>query len=217
MSKLLKFTNYIKDREFVIDDLARFTEIIEPIKHTDGKLGYQLKQFLSTSKVIQRCKVLINYTWHCRDYVRKILSENGIPNQKTGEIINKYIHESRDIQVISFLANEYKHAGTNNSQKWAVNLEPRYSKPYVYGVMQSFPHRLKPTFYLQGDSIPEFEFTGSAGYGNLKFQFNDFDWIVSCIIEDKNGSSLGDVTVICENAFQIWLQVLRDYNIPIEH
>jgi len=213
MSKLLAFTNYLKDRQFVVDDLAQFSEIIEPVEHSDGKLGYRLKPLQRADKITQRCKVLIQYTWQCRDYVKKILLENG--EAESGRIVNKYIRESRDIQVISFLANEYKHAGTDNSQCWAVELEPRYGKPYVYGVLLDFPHRLKPTLLLWGDSIPEFEFVGSAGVDDLKFDFTNFIWTFSCTIEDKSGKSLGNAATICENAFQTWVQVLSDHGVCI--
>ena len=213
MSKLLAFTNYLKDRQFAVDDLGQFSEIIEPVEHSDGKLGYRLKPLRPTDKITQRCKVLIQYTWHCRDYVKKILSENG--KTAPGRIVNDYISGSRDIQVISYLANEYKHAGVDSSQRWATDLEPQYGKPFVHGVLQSFPHRLKPTLLIWGDSIPEFEFVGSAGVGDLTFQFTDFTWTFSCTIQDKDGHSLGNATAICENAFQAWLQVLNDNGIQI--
>lgn len=71
MSKLLAFTNYLKDYQFAIDDLAQFSEIIEFVKHSDGKFGYRLKPLQPADKITQRCKVLIQYTWHCRDYVKK--------------------------------------------------------------------------------------------------------------------------------------------------
>jgi hypothetical protein len=157
--------------------------------------------------------VLMQYTWHCRDYVKKILDENGEINP--GKIVNDYIRASRDVQVISFLANEYKHAGIDSSQRWAVDLEPCYEKPYVHGVMASFPHRLKPTLIMWGDSIPEFEFVGSATVGDLKFQFNDFVWKFSCTIQDRDGNLLGDAAGLCENAFQTWLQVLSDNGIHL--
>jgi len=213
MSKLLAFTNYLRDRQFAVDDLAQFSEIIEPVEHSDGKLGYRLKPLQLADKITQRCKVLILYTWQCRDYVKKILTENG--EKEPGRIVNEYISESRDIQVISFLANEYKHVETDTSQRWAVDLKPRYGKPYVYGVLQDFPHHLKPTFLSWGDSIPEFEFVGSAGIDNLKFDFTNFIWTFSCTIEDKDGKSLGNAAAICENAFQTWLQVLSDYGVRI--
>ena len=213
MSKLLEFTNYLKERQFALDDLAEFSEIVEPVQHSDGKLGYRLKPLGPADKIIQRCKVLMQYTWHCRDYVKKILTENG--ETEPGRIVNGYIRASRDIQVISFLANEYKHAGINHSQKWAADLIPRWGKPYVHGVLQSFPHRLKPTLLIWGDSIPEFEFVGSAGVGNLTFQFTDFVWTFSCVIEDRDGKSLGNAAAMCESVFQTWLQVLGDNGIQI--
>lgn len=213
MSKLLAFTNFLKDRQFAVDDLAEFSEIIEPVEHSDGNLGYRLKPLRPADKITQRCKVLIQYTWNCRDYVKKILAANG--DTEPGRIVNTYISGSRAIQVISFLANEYKHAGIDNSQRWAVHLAPRYGKPFVHGILQSFPHRLKPTLLIWGDSIPEFEFVGSAGVGDLAFQFTDFVWTFSCTIEDKDGKSLGHAAAICENAFQTWLQVLSDNGVPI--
>lgn len=203
----------LRDRAFAVDDLAQFSQIIEPVEHSDGKLGYRLKPVCPGDKIAQRCKVLIQYTWHCRDYVKKILADNG--QSEPGRIVNTYIRGSRDIQIISFLANEYKHAGTDTSQKWAVDLAPRYGKPFVHGILQSFPHRLKPTLLIWGDSIPEFEFVGSAGVGELTFQFTDFVWTISCAIEDKNARSLGHAAAICENAFQTWLQVLSDNGIQI--
>jgi hypothetical protein len=116
---------------------------------------------------------------------------------------------------LSYLANEYKHAGTDPSQKWAADIAPRYAKPYAHGVMLGFPHQLKPTFITWGDSIPEFEFVGSAGVGDLAFQFTDFTWTFSCTIEDKDGAPLGNVLAMCENTFKIWLQVLSDNGIVI--
>ncbi|MHC4404157.1 MAG: hypothetical protein ACYTG0_31265 [Planctomycetota bacterium] len=213
MSKLLAFTNFLADRQIALDDLAEFSQLVESIQHDDGSRGYQIRPLNPADKVSQRCKVLIQYTWHCRDYVKKILAENG--ETEPGRIVNTYIRNSRDIQVISFLANEYKHAGTDRSQKWAVELEPRIGKPYVHGVMRSFPHRLKPTFIAWGESIPEFEFVGSASIGEFKFQFTDFSWTYSCTILDKDGNSLGDAAGLCDNVFQAWLQVLTDNGIQV--
>lgn len=214
MSKLLEFANFLRDRRFAADDLAEFSEqLIESVEHSDGSLGYRLKPLRATDKVSQRCKVLVYYTWHCRDYVRKILEQQG--HADSGQIVNSYIRASRDIQVLSYLANEYKHAGTDASQKWAADLAPRYGKPYVHGVMLSFPHRLKPTFITWGESMPEFEFVGSAGVGDLTFQFTDFTWTFSCNIEDKDGKSLGNATAMCESTFQTWLQILSDKGIQV--
>ena len=213
MTQLLSFTNFLRDRQFVIDDLAEFSEIIESVEHSDGKLGYRLKPLRLADKITQRCKNLMQYTWHCRDYVKKILAENGAI--EPGRLVNTYISGSRDIQVISFLANEYKHAGIDSSQRWAVDLAPRYGKPFVHGILQSFPHRLKPTLLIWGDSIPEFEFVGSAGVGDLTFQFTDFVWTFSCMIEDKDGQSLGNASAMCEGAFQTWVQVLSDNGVQI--
>jgi len=213
MSKLLEFTNYLKDRQFALDDLGQFAEIIEPVEHPDGSVGYRLKPLGPADKITQRCKVLIQYTWHCRDYVKKILAENG--QAEPGRTVNTYIRASRDIQVISFLANEYKHAGVDASQKWAVDLAPRYGKPYVHGVMKDFPHRLKPTLLIWGDSIPEFEFVGSAGVGDLTFQFTDFVWTFSCTIEDRDGKPVATVDAMSESAFQTWLKVLDDNGIQV--
>ena len=214
MSKLLEFANFLRDRRFAADDLAEFSrQLIEPVEHPDGSLGYRLKRLGPTDKVSQRCKVLVYYTWQCRDYVKKILEQQG--HADSGQIVNTYIRHSRDIQVLSYLANEYKHAGTDASQKWAVDLAPRYGKPYVSGIMLSFPCRLKPTFMAWGESIPEFEFVGSAGVGDAGFKFTDFTWTFSCIIEDRDGKSLGDAAAMCENTFQTWLQILSDKGVHI--
>lgn len=215
MSKLLEFANFIRDRQFAAADLAEFSEqLIESVAHPDGSLGYRLKPLQPTDKVSQRCKVLVHYTWHCRDYVKKILEEQG--HAESGRIVNTYIQASRDIQVLSYLANEYKHAGTDASQRWAVDLVPRFGKPYVHGIMLNFPHRLKPTLLIWGESIPEFEFVGSAGVGDLTFQFTDFTWTFSCTIEDKDGTSLGNAAAMCESAFQTWLQILSDNGIQVD-
>jgi hypothetical protein len=211
MSKLLEFTNFLRDRRVAADDLAHFAEIIETAAHADGWVGYRMKPLCPADKISQRCKVLMQYTWHCRDYVKKILEEHGVA--EPGRIVNDYIKVSQEIQVISYLANEYKHAGTDASQRWAVELAPRFGKPYVHGVFLSFPHRLKPTFIMWGDSLPEFEFVGRAGVDDLTFQFTDFTWTFSCVIEDKDGKPLGDAAGLCESAFQTWLKVLADKGI----
>ncbi len=213
MSKLLEFTNFLKDRQFALDDLAQFSELIEPAQHQDGAVGYRIRPLKPADKISQRCKVLVYYTWHCRDYVKKILTENG--ELEPGRIVNTYIKKSRNIQVISYLSNADKHAGADHSQRWAADLGPRYDKPYVYGVMQSFPHRLKPTLIMRGDSIPEIEFVGSASVGNLRFQFTDFEWTFSCTIQDKDGNSLGDAAGLCESTFESWVQILDDNGVQV--
>lgn len=96
-------------------------------------------------------------------------------------------------------------------------MEPRYGKPFVHGVLHSFPHQLKPTSLMWGDSIPEFEFVGSAGVGDLTFQFTDFTWTFSCTIVDKDGKSLGNAASICENAFKTWLKILIDHGVQIKN
>ena len=71
MSKLVAFTNFLADRKIAAADLAEFSQLIEPIQHDDGSRGYQIRPLRPADKVSQRCKVLMQYTWHCRDYVKK--------------------------------------------------------------------------------------------------------------------------------------------------
>ncbi len=214
MSQLLHFTSFLKDRQYALNDFEEFTEIIEPITDDDGRQGYRLKPLQRADKITQRCKVLVYYTWHCRDYVKRILSENGVSSDP-GQIINTYIQTSGQIQIISYLANEYKHAGVDVSQRWATEIEPRYGKPFVRGILESFPHRLKPTVQLWGESIPEFEFSGYAGMGESTFTFEDFVWTFSCNIENKHGVVVGHALAMCESAFQTWLKILRDNGVEV--
>lgn len=214
MSKILAFTNFIKDRDFAIEDLAQFADLIDPIAHEDKSVGYRIRPLGQADRITHRCKQLVFYTWHCRDYLKKVLEQHGI--SEPGRLVNDYIRKSQDIQVVSYLANKHKHCETNETQRWATELAPRYDKPYVHGIMRTFPHRLKPTLMIWGDSIPDFEFVGSASVGDLKFKFDDFSWTFSCTVVDKNGRSLGNVASICDNAFKTWLDVLNDNKISLE-
>jgi len=195
--------------------LDEFAEIIEPMTDPDGWQGYRLKPLERADKITQRCKVLVYYTWHCRDYVKRILSEFGVASDP-GEMVNTYIRGSGQIQVIAYLANEYKHAGVDASQRWGTDIEPRYGTPFVRGVLESFPHRYKPTIQLWGDSIPDFHFSGWAGIGESVYTFEDFTWTFSCNIENKHGVVIGHASAMCESAFQTWLRILADGGIQLD-
>lgn len=214
MSKLLEFAAFLRHRKIAVDDLDEFSrQLIEPLEHLDGAVGYRLKPLHSTEKITQRCEILVYYTWHCRDYLKKVLEENGCADP--GKLVNTYIAASNDVQVASFLANHYKHSGTDATQRWATAIAPRFAKPYAHGVMLRFPHRLKPTFIIWGESIPEFEFVGSAGVDDLVFHFSDFTWTFSCTVEDKNGVQIGNALSLCENTFATWIQILSDNGIAV--
>ncbi len=207
MEDLIRFTNFLKQRRYAIEDLDRFAELIEPIQHADGA-GYRIKPLTQADRVTQRCEVLLQYTWACRDYVKKILKTSGVADP--GVAVNPYIRASRDVQVVSYLANAHKHAGIDSSQKWAVEIAPRLGKPFVIGQQLSFPHQLKPTIMLRGDSLPAVEFTGRAGVGDEIHEFMEFEWRFSCTIEDKDGNLIGNVWDMCAATFQTWMKILAD-------
>jgi len=212
MRALLKFANFLKERKYALADLEQFAELIEPMEHPDGWRGYRMKPLTQTDRVTQRCKVLVHFTWHCRDYVLRILEEHGIANP--GEMLNGYIAASPIIQVLSYLANEHKHAGIDaQKQRWAVEIAPRYGTPFVLGQLLQFPHNMKPTLLFWGESFPGVEVTGRAGIGEDVYEFNDFDWRYSCNIEDKDGKPIGDAWASCEETFQTWMRVLTDHGI----
>ena len=85
MQSLIKFTNFLMERNYALEHLEEFAELIEPIVHSDGWRGYQLKPLTEANRVTHRCKVLVHFTWHCRDYLLKILEEHGANNP--GEVI----------------------------------------------------------------------------------------------------------------------------------
>jgi hypothetical protein len=214
MSSLLKFAAFLKDRNYSLEDLEQFKELVEPIRHADGWHGYRLKPLTQADRVTHRCKALVHLTWHCRDYVRKILEEHGVANP--GQVVNRYIAASQAAQAVSYLANEHKHAGVNPQiQRWALDVAPRYGKPFVFGQMQSFPHRLKPTVMSWGDSLPGIEVAGRAGMDDQVFEFTDFEWLYSCSIEDKDGRGIGNAWGMCELTFQNWLKILADHGIVV--
>ena len=62
MHILLKFTNFLKDRRYALEDLEQFAELVEPITHPDGWRGYRMKPLTQADRVTQRCKVLIHFT-----------------------------------------------------------------------------------------------------------------------------------------------------------
>lgn len=214
MSQLIAFTNFLRDRSYAASDLGQFVELIEPITDDEGRQGYRLKPLKQADRVTQKCQILVQYTWHCRDYVKKILQEAGVV-EDVGAIVNSHIAASREIQVISYLANEYKHAGIDKTQRRGTDFAPRFAKPFVRGVLQEFPFRLKPTVMIWGDSLPEFEFVGAAGIDGSTFNFKGFTWLYSCTIEDKNGRPLGDVSGMCETAFRTWTKILQDHGVMI--
>jgi hypothetical protein len=213
MDELVRFTNFIRQRQYVVEDLDRFAELIEPHRYPDDWVGYRLKPLTEADRVTQRCEVLLQYTWACRDYVKKILAAAGVADP--GAVVNTYIRASHEIQVISYLANAHKHAGVDPSQKWAVEIAPRLGKPFVIGQQISFPHRLKPTLMLWGDSLPAIEFAGRAGIGEEVHEFSAFEWRYSCNVEDKDGNGIGNVWRMCVVAFQTWLKILADNGITV--
>jgi hypothetical protein len=155
------------------------------------------------------------YAWHSRDHVKKILiDECQLSAQSVGTLLNTHIRESRDLQICSYLANEYKHAGVDDSQKWAIELAPRYGDIYVFGVMTGFPWQMKPTIMFTSKE-PQFELTGFAQVDDQQFPFVGYDWTVSCVVEDKDGNVLGDAISICERAFQTWLLILRQHGLQL--
>ena len=214
MVALLKFINFLKERKYACEDLERFAELIEPIVHPDGWRGYRVKPLTQADRVTQRCKVLVHFTWHCRDYLLRVLEEHGVANP--GEIVNRYTAASPVLQVVAYLANQHKHAGIDvKKQRWALDIAPRYGKPFVLGQLESFPHRLKPTVMAWGDSLPGIEVAGRAGIGEEVFDFTDFDWTYSCNLEDKDGRGIGNAWGMCEVTFQTWIKVLTDSGIPV--
>lgn len=119
------------------------------------------------------------------------------------------------MQVVSYLANAHKHAGVDRSQVWAVEIGPRLGKPFLIGQQHSFPHALKPTVLVRGDSLPGLEFTGSARVDGQVHEFGAFEWRFDCQVEDKDGKPIGNVWGICAAAFQTWLKVLADNGISV--
>jgi hypothetical protein len=214
MSNLLKFANFLKQRRYALEDLKEFTELVEPVTDVNGWRGYRMKPLSKADRVSQRCQVLIQYTWHCRDYLKKALADQGVTDP--GSVVNSYITGSPEAQIISYLANEHKHAEIDpNRQAWAVDLAPRLSEPFVLGTMPSFPHTMKPTVVLSGDSFPEVEFTGRAGLGDQVFEFTEFEWHYSCSVVDKDGRPLGNAWGMCEITFELWMSVVADHGIAV--
>jgi hypothetical protein len=222
MSPIETFTNFLKDRAYAVEDLAELSEVIETVNEADGSQGYRLTQArtgdtVSPERIRHRCKMLLYYTWHSRDHVKKILISDGHSDaQNVGMLLNSYVRDSNDLQICSYLANEYKHAGVDDSQKWALEMAPRYGDIYVFGIMQSFPLRLKPTYMFTRKNSADFELTGFAEIDGQRFPFANFNWTVSCVIEDKNGNVLGDAVSICERGFQTWLRALRQCGVQID-
>lgn len=222
MSPIETFTNFLSDRDFAVQDLETLSEVIEEVNEAGGMQGYRLKRTkagdtVSREKVRYRCNVLMLHTWHSRDYVKKILLKDCNKDvEEIGKLLNSHIGNSRDLQIISYLANAYKHAGVNYIQKWATDLEPQYGGIYVFGFMERFPARMKPTIMFTKENEVQFELTGFAQIGDDKYPFADFDWTISCVVEDKNGNILGDAISICERGFQTWIHVLRESGIELE-
>jgi hypothetical protein len=211
MSHIDDFHTFLRDRKITLADIAEFAELIEPVV-IDGQRGYRLKALDSPRRISQRCQSLLFYTWHCRDYVKKLLvaANPSCTKDKAGQIINDCLSASVHAQVVSYLANAYKHDGTDASQKWAVDLAPRLGKSYVIGQQLGFPSRLKPTVLIKGDKLADFEFVGRAGVGDDVHEFADFTWKHSCEIENKDGKVIGDVVTFCETTFAHWLRVLHE-------
>ena len=211
MSHINDFHKFLRDRRIAVDDISEFADLIEPLV-IDEQLGYRLKSLDSPDKISQRCQSLLFYTWHCRDYVKKVLVEtvSGCSKEKAGQIVNDCMSASIHAQVVSYLSNSYKHDGTDASQKWAVDLAPRLGKPYVLGQQLSFPLQLKPTLIITGDKLADLEFVGRAGVGDEIQDFDDFTWKHSCQIENKDGEVIGDVVTFCETTFSHWLRILRE-------
>lgn len=216
VSAIRKFNDFLRSRSYVVQDLHDFVIHVEPFVNSDGARGYRLKPLSEADRIAQRCVALAQETWNCRDYVKKALVEHGLPVHRAGEVINSYIADSKPVQIISYLANAHKHAGVDTGvQRWALELEPRFGKPFVLGQLKAFPHHLKPTICIWGDTIPGCEFVGSAGVGDLVFPFTDFDWLFSCDIEDKDGRSLGSAAGLCNAAHVCWMKVLNDHGIQL--
>lgn len=222
MSPIETFTNFVKDRAYAVEDLAELTDVIEKVTEADGSQGYRLTQAragdtVSPARIRHRCNILMYYTWHSRDHVKKILINDGHSDgQEVGTLLNGYIRESIDLQICSYLANEYKHAGIDDSQKWATGTAPRYGGIYIFGIMKSFPSRLKPTYMTTRKNTAQFELTGFAEIGGQRYPFTDFNWIVSTVIEDKNGNVLGDAVSICERGFHAWIRALKQHGVQID-
>jgi hypothetical protein len=54
MSSLLKFAAFLKERNYSLEDLEQFAELIEPIEHQDGWRGYRLKPLTQADRVTHR-------------------------------------------------------------------------------------------------------------------------------------------------------------------
>jgi len=216
MTKLDEFAQYLRDHDYARADLDRFREIIEPITETINGIatyGYRIKPLCAGDHVTQKCKVLVEYAWHCRDYIKKILTEHKVTGD-IGVLINSHIQACPELQLVSYLANSYKHAGTDQSQKWATSIAPRFATPYVVGWLNSFPGRMKPFVRLEGDDLGGFEFTGSAtDNSGVAHQFQDYTWVFSCEIEDHTGKVIGNAYDICEKTFEVWKTILKNHGI----
>jgi hypothetical protein len=125
---------------------------------------------MTRERITYHLQMLMHFTWHSRDYVKKILVDQGVTDfAGCGKLLNGYIEKSRDLQVCSYLANEYKHAGVDDTQKWATDLAPRYGDIYVCGIMESFPGRMKPTVAFTSKSEPQLELApGSSMISNFR-------------------------------------------------
>jgi hypothetical protein len=216
MSAVQRFQSFRKSRETAVESLGEFIVNVEPIEHSDGAKGYRLKPMSNGEKITHRCKFLIQETWHCRDYLKKILVESGKSHAEAGRTVNQYIEKSLSIQVISYLANEHKHAGIDEDrQSWGLELEPRLGRPFVLGQLLSFPNRMKPTIIRWGENVPELEFVGQAGVGEQAFPFEGFEWTFSCEVLFKGAKGIQHAAGLCNDAYKTWLKVLNDNDIQV--
>src|SRR5262245_23593952 len=96
----------LEQHQYPVRRLEQLGEGDEPLRDGLG-VGYRMKPLTQADRVTQRCEVLLQYTWSCRDYVKKILAERGVADP--GQVVNAAIRASREIQVVSYLANAHKH------------------------------------------------------------------------------------------------------------
>jgi hypothetical protein len=214
MNDFNSFHDFIRDRNITLDDIGEFSELIEPIV-IDGMKGYKLRPLESTDKLRQRCQLLAFYTWHCRDYLKHVLHKQN-PNKDPGAIVNAAIKTSFPAQVLSYLANAYKHDGTDHTQRWAAGIAPRIGQPFIRGQQLSFPGPVQPFLQLAGGAcLGGIEIVGHVVIGDDRYDLDDFTWRHSCEIEDNKCEVIGDVVSFCNATFALWMQVLREAGFTI--
>lgn len=210
MNAYQKLFDFLDERKILISDIENYKFDFQkyPIPDSAGKFVVGPRFPKTGKEILVIIKSIVYYTNHLQDYVNKLAIESGRSEKFKTDIIK----ENEELQILSYLSNEHKHAGIDR-QNWGDNIKPKYGNPFIQyqnldkgKMIPGFSTRpLYPTVQLEGQGLLDMKFD----IGNVT------DVLITVIIHDRNDNKIGDAWSYCIKAASIWTNIIEELGYEI--